>query len=268
MSNDSLVTTPTSSDTFYRINGQVDYDPQNHTLRHCSTKAEVTLFAPASRCLLLLIEKQNTIIKQQELMFIGWEMHGLSVSPNAFYQNIANIRRAFNELLPGLEVITTIKRVGLLINNEVNIESIGVNPEVFSERIPDSDIYISPNSTSRTKYSLAISLTVCLIALLFLASSIVYYRYQLGKSTLFFNGYAQYGKSNSGCDVFINKEDNETFLYSDMQKINAMDCKKFNQAYITRWPGWTRESIVLCSMDRYPSDELTCITYFYGGNSQ
>ncbi|SUB83690.1 Uncharacterised protein [Pragia fontium] len=258
----------TSSNTFYRINGQIDYEPQNHILRHCSTNVEVTLFAPASRCLLLLIEKQNTIIKQQELMLIGWEMHGLSVSPNAFYQNIANIRRAFNELLPGLEVITTIKRVGLLISNEVNIESIGANPEVFSERIQDPDIYIDSYSTFRKKYNLTISLTICLIALLFLASSIVYYRYQLEKNTLFFNQYTLYGKSNSGCDVFINKLDNEALIYSDMQIINTMDCKKFNQAYITRWPEWTRTSIVLCSMARYPSDELSCTTYFYESNYQ
>lgn len=266
MGNDSIVTTPASSDTFYRINGQVDYDPQNHTLRHSLTKAEVTLFAPASRCLLLLIEKQNTIIKQQELMFIGWEMHGLSVSPNAFYQNIANIRRAFNELLPGQEVITTIKRVGLLINNEVNIESISVKPEVFSERAQDPDIYINSYSSFQKKYNLGISLTACFIALLFLAFSVVYYQYQLGKSTVFFNEYAQYGKSSSGCDVFINNDGNETFIHSDMQKINAMDCKKFNQAYITRWPGWTRNSIIMCSSALYPSDDLSCTTYFYGDN--
>lgn len=265
--------TPRTSRVFFRINDLIEFEPATNTLLHCTTGVEFTLFIPASRCLLLLIENQKSIVSQQELMFVGWEKHGLKVSPNAFYQNIANIRRAFSELLPDSEIITTVKRVGLVISDEVRITTIAVNDETVDNQSEDVKTLIIKSEQKTTHcrgYSAQLNLfLLSFFSLLALAFNTLYYLYIVKQSSVLFQSdYFYYGKSISGCEIFLNKEGGHKLAPKDLEKINNQDCDNFKFAYATAWPEWSRKSILYCTTDNFGIAEQSCVNYFYGNKNQ
>lgn len=108
----------------YRINHDIEFIPELFLLRNMQNGNKVSMFSTASRCLLALIESQGNIISQKEIMYIGWEAVGLQVTASAYYQNIASILKALNGISAYnncSNMITTIKRSGLIIKDEVNI---------------------------------------------------------------------------------------------------------------------------------------------------
>jgi DNA-binding winged helix-turn-helix (wHTH) protein len=84
----------------------------------------VVLNSPASRCLLLLIERSGTIVTQQEFMYNVWEKLGLVVSANTYYQNICLLRKGMKEIGFASDPITTIPRIGLTLALDTQIQSI------------------------------------------------------------------------------------------------------------------------------------------------
>jgi DNA-binding winged helix-turn-helix (wHTH) protein len=57
----------------------------------------IILNSPASRCLLLLIERIGSIVTQQEFLDIVWTKCGMQVSTNTFYQNISILRKGLKK---------------------------------------------------------------------------------------------------------------------------------------------------------------------------
>lgn len=260
----TLQTTQTLSNTLYRINDVVDFDPVKLSLMHRVNGVEITLFAPASRCLLLLIENQNSIIKQQKLMQKGWEAYGLNVSPNTYYQNIAHIRKAFSELLPDQEILTTVKRVGIIISNEVNIRIVHIDQENPVQEVPETIISVgNEQSPVHRKKSRLILILIFLFSISILIASIVFYLYHIKKNAEFFESYTYYKKTTAGCDVFVNKDGGAKLTSVDSDKIDSLECDPSDRVYVTRWPLWPRSSILQCSSHRFYTGGLSCITYFY-----
>ncbi len=159
------------SNVIYRINSLADFIPSRNVLRCYSSGKEFSLFAPAARCLLLLIEKQGNIVDKKILMQKGWEEHGICVSPNTYYQNISNIRKTLNNIIPEQDIVTTVKRSGLIIKNSVDIEIVDGKPLQTVSDINDKWQF---HHSSAFKQSMAV-----FISLLSLALSLYFYFLQI-----------------------------------------------------------------------------------------
>lgn len=110
---------------YYVINKVVEFHPTTRQLRNLSNPTNmVVLNSPASRCLLLLIERSGTIVTQQEFMYNVWEKLGLVVSANTYYQNICLLRKGMKEIGFASDPITTIPRIGLTLALDTQIQSI------------------------------------------------------------------------------------------------------------------------------------------------
>ncbi|MGE0972076.1 winged helix-turn-helix domain-containing protein [Klebsiella sp. WOUb02] len=110
---------------YYVINKVVEFHPTTRQLRNIINPTNmVVLNSPASRCLLLLIERAGTIVTQQEFMYNVWEKLGLVVSANTYYQNICLLRKGMKEVGFTSDPITTIPRIGLTLALDTQIEAI------------------------------------------------------------------------------------------------------------------------------------------------
>lgn len=109
---------------YYVINNTVEFHPTTRKLRNIITPTNmVVLNSPASRCLLLLIERSGTIVTQQEFMYHVWEKLGLVVSANTYYQNICLLRKGMKEIGFTSDPITTIPRIGLTLALDTQIQA-------------------------------------------------------------------------------------------------------------------------------------------------
>ncbi|MCI1032925.1 winged helix-turn-helix domain-containing protein [Raoultella terrigena] len=109
---------------YYVINNTIEFHPTTRKLRNIITPTNmVVLNSPASRCLLLLIERSGTIVTQQEFMYNVWEKLGLVVSANTYYQNICLLRKGMKEIGFTSDPITTIPRIGLTLALDTQIQA-------------------------------------------------------------------------------------------------------------------------------------------------
>jgi len=263
-------------------------------LRHVVKGDEITLFSTASRCLELLIEKHGTTLSQKELMDAAWLGQGHSVTPNTFYQNISNVRKAFSALLPERQIIVTIKRVGLLIPDEITVTP--VNPEVTdnSPTLVISDVdsimtkeVVSPTravevvsmpSTSilsnsipptspkaiNTSYSLLsrVSIGLFLLSLIVLAGSIYFHYKEAQEVPVFpFRNYVIYKKFNNGCTILINPDAGRIDPMNRYLN-SSSDCKGYKEMYVTLWEQRMTTSAMYCS----PADDgigYSCVSEYF-----
>lgn len=97
----------------YLINKVVYFYPEEKLLRSIADNENpVSLNTPASRCLLLLLQKQGEIVTKFDFSQHVWESRGQYTSTNTLYQNISLIRKALREIGFNEDVIHTIPREG------------------------------------------------------------------------------------------------------------------------------------------------------------
>ncbi|SFO51878.1 DNA-binding winged helix-turn-helix (wHTH) domain-containing protein [Candidatus Pantoea varia] len=101
---------------YYIINGFIEFHPAASTLSNLNDPEKVVVLnSPASRCLLLLLQKSNEIVTQHEFMKTVWEKNGMLITPNTFYQNISLLRKGLKKVGMLEDPIMTIPRVGLTL---------------------------------------------------------------------------------------------------------------------------------------------------------
>lgn len=106
----------------YTINNIVEFDSEKHLLNPKGEKGErVILNVPASRCLLLLIQRQHDIVCQKDFFDEVWHKHGAYVSANTFYQNISILRKGLLKAGLGDEIVKTVPRKGLTLTASTHI---------------------------------------------------------------------------------------------------------------------------------------------------
>ena len=102
----------------YLINEVVLFSPENCSLtpRKSWPSGRVTLHAPASECLHLLLTHAGQPVTQKQLFAETWEKKGVFVSTNTLYQSIASIRKGLKAA--GLEddIIRTLPKQGFQCN--------------------------------------------------------------------------------------------------------------------------------------------------------
>lgn len=105
------------------INDNIEFRPEMKKLISVSNpEINVTLTAPASRCLLLLLEASPEIVLQQDFFKKVWEEEGMLVPTNTLYQNISIVRRGLRAVgETDSRLIATIPRKGFQIDDSVKI---------------------------------------------------------------------------------------------------------------------------------------------------
>ncbi|MDF7761114.1 transcriptional regulator [Kosakonia cowanii] len=105
------------------INEYIEFRPVLKKLTSLKNpEVSVILTAPASRCLLLLLEASPDIVLQQDFFKKVWEEEGMLVPANTLYQNISIVRRGLRAVGDtDQKLIATIPRKGFQIDDGVRI---------------------------------------------------------------------------------------------------------------------------------------------------
>lgn len=110
----------------YLIENKIIFLPEKQCLVHTDSHEQIKLKPTASLCLLLLLRNHAEIVTQNELLAFAWGESHRQVSFNAFYQSILSLRKSFLQMNVEKQIITTVPRKGLLIQQEITIEKSGI----------------------------------------------------------------------------------------------------------------------------------------------
>ncbi len=119
----------------YIINSKVEFHPAASTLKNLDDHGmEFKLNSPAARCLLLLINKRDEIMVQQDFMDEVWGKNGIHVTSNTYYQNISILRKTLKKAGIDEEIVVTIPRIGLTLASDTKIECKGPESKPSAEQ--------------------------------------------------------------------------------------------------------------------------------------
>ncbi|MFI8418243.1 transcriptional regulator [Serratia sp. NPDC078593] len=263
----------------YLLNEKVRFISDQHRLEPVDDQGPpIALNVPASRCLLLLLQRQGEVISQKEFLYEVWESKGQFANANTYFQNIYLLRRALK--IAGIEeiMIKTIPKEGLMfIGKCALIEEDG--PEPLNE---NADVNLSTstlaspahsvlpekpaNSTPKkfiawkTRYPLK---KIALAGLLMVAILSSFMAYQdIKRDTDFFADYVAIGDVNQ-CTVYSNKK---YVLRAKHEYVNFfvkknITCEPGQVAYIAINPEAIRVLIHIC--DKSINNSASCLTKFY-----
>lgn len=114
-----------NSQNLFIINNKFFFIPDQKKLAVLGTDGvshEITINAPASRCLLLLISHPQSIISRETFLEKVWKKNGVVVSQNTYYQNISILRKAFKKIGLSEDAIVTVPHKGLMMKKSLSIK--------------------------------------------------------------------------------------------------------------------------------------------------
>lgn len=127
---------------YYLIDGRLCFYPVTNVLKPLDDSiAEVVLSKPASRCFLLLIERQGEVVSHDDFINEVWGKKGIVVTRNTYYQSISILRKRLKALGFDDDVIVTLPRKGLMLSEEVAvIKQNNLNPESVSAEAEEASV--------------------------------------------------------------------------------------------------------------------------------
>lgn len=140
-------------ENYYLIDGRLCFYPVTNVLKPLDDSiAEVVLSKPASRCFLLLIERQGEVVSHDDFINEVWGKKGIVVTRNTYYQSISILRKRLKALGFDDDVIVTLPRKGLMLSEEVAvIKQNNLNPESVSAEAEEAS---APDGAAMTGSSL------------------------------------------------------------------------------------------------------------------
>ncbi|WP_313571691.1 winged helix-turn-helix domain-containing protein [Pantoea piersonii] len=140
-------------ENYYLIDGRLCFYPVTNVLKPLDDSiAEVVLSKPASRCFLLLIERQGEVVSHDDFINEVWGKKGIVVTRNTYYQSISILRKRLKALGFDDDVIVTLPRKGLMLSEEVAvIKQNNLNPESVSAEAEEASV---PGGDAMTSSSL------------------------------------------------------------------------------------------------------------------
>lgn len=244
----------------------VVYEPTQALLYNINTpEKKVNLYAPTNKCLSLLIEAKHDVIAQRVFFEKIWEDNGLVITANTFYQHIAMLRRAFEDVGINDEVIVTIPRRGLSLSEKISLSVESISETELSDDLPLKIAYPVPARGIKDKDYRSLKKLALYLALSFLVFGITFYAtQQLSESLLIregiFDKYKYIGDIQ-GCSVNIYTSLNTLNEVSKKMKESNIDCDTYNKIYYSRIPLLDRTSLIACSNSK--NEAVKCISYFF-----
>lgn len=224
---------------------------------------KVTLYSRTNKCLALLIERHPDLIPQNDFFENVWENDGLEITANTFYQHIAMLRRAFEEVGFDREVIITIPRRGVSISNEINL-TFNVYPE---EEVTPSEPSASEPAWEKiiniargnSRYRLA---TITFLSLLTFLVTFFITIWLLNSNSAKNTSLSQYHGIGDidKCEIFtFTSRTTLDDVKKDIIK-NNVNCSQPQKIYYSTLPFLNRTSLIACETNYKESD--ACISYF------
>lgn len=252
MSSDSVIK--------YVLNAVFEFDPIKLTLRNKESNEYVRIHSTSAKCLLLLIEKHQVIVSQKELLQAGWGDKSHTVTYNALYQCILNLRKSFIQLGCEKAIIVTIPRKGLMISEDIIIERVeegGINnkfPGNLSSDIKRSQWLLS---FSKPVYLILVATFTVLIffdILFSLLNTSVSYDFRYLYTEITFD--------ESACKYFINKENG--YAKDVLQKIAPYQklCKQNEWLFITKFNEMKSKSVLICDGIPGENKKTKCMSLY------
>lgn len=285
----------------YIINGTVEFHPATSTLRDLNNHDNVIILnSPASRCLLLLIERIGSIVTQQEFLDIVWTKCGMQVSTNTFYQNISILRKGLKKMGLDEELVVTISRVGLTLASGVYIKKLTSEQQVETSPMPSNGINFDETLQERTlktqpplsiqddgesaiteneeiqppehpetrrktgcRHSLPGVMTGALLTIILSVGFLATSRYVEGQNQYF--SHYDFLKTIEGCHIHLSGA-----IISDKERSSALrrasqfleNCTNYPWVYVTRFPLLPRTSVIRC--DKQMNEPNSCVSdYFF-----
>lgn len=255
----------------YLIENKILFNPATQSLVHADSHDQIKLKPTASLCLLLLLRNHGEIVTQNELLAFAWGESHRQVSFNAFYQSILSLRKSFLQMNVDKQIITTIPRKGLVIQQEITIEKKReLAPEIVHEtekevvaeilplKIHDETPVILINKTERVLVTKTEALII-LITLLIIA--VLIYPHVMSKQ--YFSGYVASNKYAGQCHYFLNEDASDHTRHEDFIKQHPEMCNNDKYLYITAYPETKNISIILCATRMELSHENACQSVYY-----
>ncbi|MEJ8833118.1 winged helix-turn-helix domain-containing protein [Enterobacter cloacae] len=125
----------------YLIEDKVVFEPDTSRLWPANEpESAVTLYAPVSQCLFLLVQHPLEVLSQEFFFNEVWRKNGLYVNANTLYQNMALLRKALHAMGIKKDVIKTVPRQGMKFIGAVRIlgdETSEVSPALIQETVPE-----------------------------------------------------------------------------------------------------------------------------------
>lgn len=251
------------------FDGMVAYNEDSALLYNVGeTEKRVNLYAPTNKCLALLIENRSEVISQNVFFTRVWESNGLSITANTFYQHIAMLRRAFEDVGLEKEVIVTIPRRGLTLSGEISITF--ENTVDVIEMTPDKIVSDSNDDTSITSHTFQTSyyktrsfLIYISFGLLFFVISFYFAQLLLSEknhSKTLLDTYEHVG-SVERCEIFVYSPFSTLKEVEVKIKEDNIDCASNKIIYYSSVPILNRTSLIACSEKN--NERETCLSYFY-----
>ncbi|EPO1791609.1 winged helix-turn-helix domain-containing protein [Cronobacter turicensis] len=256
----------------YILNAKLIFWPDRNLLSDGENETKsIHLTAPASRCLELLITR-NDLVLQKELYEHGWAGSGFTPSPNTLYQSISLLRRAFRELDESkINYILTETRRGFRINPEVT-----VTPENrHFENIPASeslspDISTGINSGFKCIKSDKLNFSFMLACIITSLTLFTYLIFLITSDSFLlkrisFDNYKIQKPSYVADCIFFLAPDSNNFLLSRIDQ-TFLSCKERPFNYITSYSYSSNISVISCDKEINASPDACRVLYLRGKN--
>lgn len=248
---------------FYLIENKILFIPSKQCLVHTDSHEQIKLKPTASLCLLLLLRNHGEIVTQNELLAFAWGDSHRQVSFNAFYQSILSLRKSFVQMNLEKQIITTVPRKGLIIQQEISVEvQHDPVPEMQPEALPiEITREPTPYKTINEKRSfLNLTEWLMIIATVLIMGVVLYPRVY---SEQYFSGYVSPKKYDGQCHYFFNGDTSNHLRHEAFIKEHPELCKDDNYLYITAYTETKNISVILCTTSMELSQGNSCQTVYY-----
>lgn len=285
---------------YYIINKVIEFHPVTGTLRDINDSSNiVVLSSPASRCLLLLIERAGSVVNQHEFLEFVWTKSGMQVSINTFYQSISILRKRLKQVGLDEDMIVTISRIGLTLAHGTSIKKLTMEQEdgishvpydgvVCDESLPGKKVNVLhpfeptdgvdtvitderasvplelPGIELKSIYFYPLSVLTGILLILILLAGYISTVYDAESKSQYFSHY-DFLKNSEGCHIFLSDS-----IVTDEQRSTALrrvsqfleSCTNYPWVYVTHFPQVPRTSVIRC--DKQMNEMNSCVSdYFF-----
>lgn len=252
------------------INEMIIFEPDKHRLTSLKDYPErnITLHAPVSACLLLLLQHNHQPVTQKYLFSEVWEKNGAIVSTNAIYQSIALIRKGLRSVGLDEEVIFTLPKIGF--KADANVKTLPFDEFIATRSSAQVtapvEIQAATRSVSKNKRwrDIPVQYRVLPIMAIIIFLISIFYAWQPTPS--FYTHYSDIGRIH-GCQVYSSWSGKEksTLVFNQFYIRDNITCPQGKAIYMTLNNTQTGTSILICR-DKIDSPLAKCKSLFYMEN--
>lgn len=261
----------------YVIDSSFEFCPKSCQLTvFGAEKIIISLNAPASRCLELLLERRFELVPQHDFYEYVWGDEAKEVSVNTLYQNIALLRKALKSISKNYQsMVLTLPKQGFKFNQIFSVQQLlgaeapvpSVEDDIKIKNVPDpsssQEMLNEPPPTSRwleIKTKLKQPRIYSMIAVAFIIIFAAFYFLLAKKGLSPLNHYPLYPEE-SGCIIYANSNTHDIAKRVEAIQALGVDCKTSPYLYITVFKYSTRTSVVACPLPIESTPSPVCTTF-------